>query len=173
MHLSISILPIQHLYLYIWLPVSLLRDTVSYFLCTRCPVREPTVHAECALKANSQRDNKRLHVRIRGVPKGRPALPSIPPPLLTPPAPSPPPPPPPPPHAHPYFAHYMQTSPKHSQHSAKRLFINFQSPPLREKVITTAMLFVCISISVSAIPDSMYANSLAFFLSSLFFPPSF
>lgn len=50
--------------------------------------------------------------------------------------------------AHPYFAHYMQTSPKPSQHSAKRLFINFHSP-LSQEVITTAILLVCISISVS------------------------
>lgn len=149
MHLSISILPIQHLYLYIWLPVSLLRDTVSYFLCTRCPVREPTVHAECALKANSQRDNKRLHVRIRGVPKGRPALPSIPPPLLTPPAPSPPPPPPTPPTPIPT----LPTTCKPRQSTASTLqnacLSTFSPPPQRKSDYNSNAvrlhLYLCLS----------------------------
>lgn len=56
MHLSISILPIQHLYLYILLPVSLLRDTVSYFSlhtlsCT-------WTHSACRVRAESKQSER-------------------------------------------------------------------------------------------------------------------
>lgn len=153
------------------------RDTVIS-LCTRCPGREPTVHAKCTLKAmpiwkQAVGETTKGCVSVSEGSQSRLALPSVPPPPL--PAPPSnsllPPAPPCPLHAHPYFAHYMQTSPKPSQHSAKCLFINFHSPLCR-KVIATAILFLCISIclSVSAISISMHTSMQThFFLSFLSF----
>lgn len=97
--------------------------------------------------------------------QGRPALHSAPPPPLPPSAS--------PLHAHPYFAHYVQTSPAPCKHSAKCLFINFHSP-LSEKVITTAILLVCISVSVSLSqlclsPHTQACKHTYFFLLFLFF----
>lgn len=80
MHLSISFLSIYYLYLFISCHVAF-KDTVSYFPCTYCPVHVPAVQGEkCTLKANSWRDNKRLHVCIWGAMKR--SSPTLHPPLL-------------------------------------------------------------------------------------------
>lgn len=147
--MSISFPPVYYFYLFISLLVAF-KDTVSCFLCTYCPVCEPTVHAECSLKADSQWDNKRLRVRIWGVPKQTSTTLHPPPPSKS------------PLHAHPCFAQYTQTSPKPSQHSTKCLFINFHSPTsakkwLQQQNCTSA------SLSLSQLSPSTQASKLTSF----------
>lgn len=160
--MSISFPPVYYFYLFISLLVAF-KDTVSCFLCTYCPVCEPTVHAECSLKANSQWDNKRLRVRIWGVPKQTsttlhpPSSFKVPPPrpsLLC-----------------PVHANLTKAQPA----LYKMLVYQLSLPHLSEKVITTAKLYVCISISVSAISIHTSTQTHFFFLSFLLyvFPPSF
>lgn len=139
----------------------------SYFPCTYCPVHAPTEQVACTLKAvpvweQTVSETTKGCMSVSEGSRSRPALPSFP---------SPPPPSKsllplhPPLHAHPYFAHYMQTLPKPSQHSLQNACLSTFNPPNHhpqrksDYSSNTVRLHLYLWLSVSAISVSTHTGT--------------